>query len=69
MSWSGVSWWVVRVDPLAGSGNHNKHEQQSTLVPFGPFPRLELFGPHRLERGRTSPYDLESHVASDTASA
>jgi hypothetical protein len=47
MSCKGAEWWVVRVGPLVGSGDHNKHEQEGTLVLFGPFPRLESFGPHR----------------------
>jgi hypothetical protein len=44
LSFEAVEWWVVRVAPLVGSGDHNKHAQAVTLFPIGPFPRLELFG-------------------------
>lgn len=64
----GVERRVVRVNPLVGGGSHNKHEQQSTLGPFGPFPRLETFGLHRHQHQRRSPSDVETHVAPVLAS-
>jgi hypothetical protein len=30
----GAAWWIVRVGPLVGSGDHNKHAWESALTRF-----------------------------------